>query len=95
MSALISLDTLRFRARIDFTDTELQGIADDASAIVVDFLKKPDHEWTIETVPGEIRSAIVRVAVLMLDQTTSDKQVEFIDKGVKDLLRRHRDPALK
>ena len=95
MSALISLDTLRFRARVDFTDTELQGIADDASAIVVDFLKKPDHEWTIETVPGEIRSAIVRVAVLMLDQTTSDKQVEFIDKGVKDLLRRHRDPALK
>ncbi|MFC6197821.1 hypothetical protein [Ponticaulis profundi] len=95
MSALISLDTLRFRARVDFTDTELQGIADDATAIVVDFLKKPDHEWTIETVPGEIRSAIVRVAVLMLDQTTSDKQVEFIDKGVKDLLRRHRDPALK
>ena len=95
MSALISLDTLRFRARVDFTDTELQGIADDASAIVVDYLKKPDHEWTVETVPGEIRSAIVRVAVLMLDQTTSDKQVEFIDKGVKDLLRRHRDPALK
>ena len=95
MSALISLDTLRFRARVDFTDTELQGIADDASAIVVDYLKKPDHEWTVETVPGEIRSAIVRVAVLMLDQTTSDKQVEFIDKGVKDLLMRHRDPALK
>tara|TARA_B100000678_G_scaffold13657_1_gene10733 strand:+ start:11268 stop:11555 length:288 start_codon:yes stop_codon:yes gene_type:complete len=95
MTALITLDTLRFRARVDFTDDELQGIADDATAAVIDYLKTPDHGWDTDTVPGEVRAAIVRVAVIMLDQTVSDKPVMFIDKGVKDLLMRHRDPALK
>lgn len=93
--SLVSLDTLRFRGRIDYDDAGLQTVADDATSIVVDYLKRPDHGWTPETVPGEVRSAIVRVAVLMLDQTTSDKPVQFIDEGVVALLERHRDPALR
>ena len=93
--ALVSLDTLRFHGRIDMLEYELQQLADDATSIVIDYLKQPDHGWTLETVPGEVRSAIVRVAVLMLDQTTSDKPVQFIDEGVVALLERHRDPALR
>lgn len=95
MEALISIETLQYRGRIDMLDYELQRLADDATSIVIDYLKKPDHGWTLDTVPGEVRSAIVRVAVLMFDQTTSDKPVQFIDEGVVSLLERHRDPALR
>ena len=95
MESLVSLDTLRFRGRIDMLEYELQQLADDATSIVIDYLKRPDHGWTLETVPGEVRSAIVRVAVLMFDQTVSDKPVQFIDEGVVALLERHRDPALR
>ena len=92
---LVSLDTLRFRGKIDYTDAQLAVLLDDAEATVIDYLKRPDHGWTEETVPGEVRAAVVRVAVLMLDQTTSDKPVQFIDEGVVALLERHRDPALR
>ena len=92
---LVSLDTLRFRGKIDYTDAEMARLLSDAEATVIDYLKRPDHGWTEETVPGEVRAAIVRVAVLMLDQTTSDKPVQFIDEGVVALLERHRDPALR
>lgn len=95
MPSLVTLDTLRFRGRVDYTDAELQGVADDATSIVIDYIKRPDHGWTVETVPGEVRAAIVRVAVLLLDQTTSEKVAQFIDEGVADLLRRHRDPAMR
>lgn len=93
--SLVSLDTLRFRGKIDFLDIELQKLADDATGTVIDYIKRPDHGWTQETVPGEVRAAIIRVAVLMYDQTTSDKPVQFIDEGVVALLERHRDPALR
>lgn len=92
---LVSLETLRFRGKIDYTDAEMARLLADAEATVIDYLKRPDHGWTEETVPGEVRAAIVRVAVLMLDQTTSDKPVQFIDEGVVALLERHRDPALR
>lgn len=93
--SLVSLDTLKFRGKIDYTEAQLAVLLGDAEAIVIDYLKRPDHGWTESTVPGEVRSAIVRVAVLMLDQTTSDKPVQFIDEGVVALLERHRDPALR
>lgn len=92
---LVSLETLRFRGKIDFTDAELARLLADAEATVIDYIKRPDHGWTEETVPGEVRAAVVRVAVLMYDQTTSDKPVQFIDEGVMALLERHRDPALR
>ena len=92
---LVSLDTLRFRGKVDYPDAELSRLLADAEATVIDYLKRPDHGWTEETLPGEVRAAIVRVAVLMLDQTTSDKPVQFIDEGVVALLERHRDPALR
>lgn len=95
MSALISLDELRFRGAFDFSDEQLAGIANDATDIVIDYLKTPDHEWTVETVPGPVRSAIIRVAILLRDQSVSDKPVNFIDEGVKDLLHRFRDPAMQ
>ena len=92
---LVSLETLRFRGKVDYADAEMARLLADAEATVIDYLKRPDHDWTGETLPGEVRAAIVRVAVLMLDQTTSEKPVQFIDEGVVALLERHRDPALR
>ena len=95
--SLVTVTTFKFRARVDFEgdDAELQSILDDAESTVIDYLKTPDHGWTASDVPGEVRHAIVRVALLMLDQTTSDEPVDFIDEGVRSLLHRHRDPALR
>ena len=94
---LVDLETFKFRARVDFAgdDDRLQSILTDAESAVIDYLKTPDHGWTDATVPGEVRHAIIRVAALMLDQNTADGSAVYIDNGVKSLLMRHRDPALK
>lgn len=100
--ALVDLATFKFRGKIDYAgaDADLQSILDDAESAVIDYLKRgPEDErpndWTDLTVPGEVRQAIIRVGLIMLDQTTSGSNADFIDQGVRDLVHRHRDPALK
>ncbi|UHD44917.1 phage gp6-like head-tail connector protein [Aureimonas altamirensis] len=90
MTPLVTIEALRDRLRIDeeVSSPDLQRIAEEATAIVIDFLKRPDHGWTVETVPAQVRTAIFMVA-----QAIDIGEPEPLSRGVKDLLRRMRDPA--
>ncbi|WP_226576662.1 head-tail connector protein [Acuticoccus sediminis] len=91
MTALVTSEQVADRARIDpaHTSADLEYIADEATDIVIGYLKKPDHGWTIETVPPRIRTAIIMVAKALYD----DEETVLSD-AVKSLLHRDRDPAL-
>ena len=91
MTSLVDIEALRDRLRIDeeVSTPDLDRIAEEATAIVIDFLKRPDHGWTIATVPAQVRSAIFMVA-----QAIDVGEPEPLSRGVKDILRRMRDPAL-
>lgn len=91
MTSLVKIEVLRDRLRVDDDEpasVDLGRIGDEASAIVVDYLKKPDHRWTDETVPLPVRTAILMVA-----QAMDAGEPDPLSRGVKDLLRRFRHPA--
>lgn len=99
MPALVTLEDINFRLRLDlqhdgeaFTDprvSDFEKLMADATAIVLDYCKKDDDEWDLETVPGTVSSAITLVV-----RNLYDEEEEPISEAVKALLHRHRDPSL-
>lgn len=100
MAALVSLDSAKAHLSIDWTDQdeELSLKISDASDIVIDYLKRPDHGWDISTVPGQVRAAVLLVlgALWAQREGVGDNAAELdpISPTVVSLLRRMRDPAL-
>jgi len=69
-----------------------------ATEIVIDYLKAPDHEWTVSDVPGPVSAAIILVIRALLDGEEAEL-LSGLAKGdtatpVVALLMRLRDPAL-
>ena len=94
MAALITATEAKQRLRIDFDDenTVVASMIEEATDIIINYIKKPNHGWTIETVPGRIRSAIYLVfGALYEGRTALD---EILTDTVKALVHRDRDPAL-
>jgi hypothetical protein len=91
MSALVTAEQIADRARIDVAheSADLDAIAEEATDIVIGYIKKPDHEWTTETVPARIRTAIIMVAKALYDD-----EEQVLSDNAKMLLHRDRDPAL-
>jgi hypothetical protein len=91
MNALVSVAVVKDRLRIDEPESEgdLQRMAEEASAIVLDYLKKPSDAWTEATVPSVVRSAI-----LLVVRALYDGEDEPLSTTVKALVHRLRDPAL-
>lgn len=94
MVALATVEEAKTRTRIDdeAEDDEVEAIVDQATAIVVKHLKKPDHGWTPETVPADIKAAVLVVSVRIYDDPQGDEL--WLNQTVRDLLNGHRDPAL-
>lgn len=69
-----------------------------ATEIVIDYLKKPDHEWTTSDVPGQVSAAIILVIRALLDGEEADLLSALANSDpsspVVALLMRLRDPAL-
>lgn len=61
-----------------------------ASDIVIDYIKRPDHNWTEETVPLVVKAAILAVLQILYDEPNGDP----LNANVRRLLHRFRDPAL-
>ena len=70
-------------------DTSDAPVAEEATDIVLSYLKVSDDEWTTETVPPRIRAVILRVVKNMHDELDDPLSDE-----VKDRLLGDRDPAL-
>jgi hypothetical protein len=61
-----------------------------ASDIVVDYIKRYDHEWDADTAPSLIKAAVLGVLTMLYDHPEDDP----LTAGVKNVLHRYRDPAI-
>jgi hypothetical protein len=61
-----------------------------ASNIVADYIKDPGNGWTAETAPRLIKAAVLLVLGIIYDDAAADP----LTPGVKNILRRWRDPAM-
>lgn len=73
----------------------LEDMMEAAEATVINYLKRPDHEWDLETVPREIRQAIL----LTLGAFDADRNGSAIDPlkpggTVVNLVARYRRAAM-
>lgn len=100
MVALATLKAAKDHLHID-GESDDDAVAlklSDASDIVIDYLKRPDHGWTDQTVPGQVRASVLLVlGTLWADREGSGEQAtdrDPISPAVVSLLRRMRDPAI-
>lgn len=92
---LVDLELAKRHLRID-TDHSDEIVArriDQASAIVRDYLKVDADEWDIDDTSAATLPFDVEAAVLLVIEALMDGH-EPLSQTVKDLLHRHRDPAL-
>jgi hypothetical protein len=98
MATLITIEQAKQQLRIDFDDqnADLQMKMEQASDIIVDYLKKPDHGWNTETVPKTVQAAILLVLTALFDDRDGSGEGDYITPNgpVARLLARHRDPAI-
>lgn len=91
--ALVTLAEAKGHLRITDTaqddDIDLKRMS--ASAIVVDYIKRPDHGWTAETAPFLIKAAVLLVLGVIFDNRDGS---EALSGATRSILERYRDPAL-
>lgn len=99
MDPLISTDAARRHLRLSASDmtvadtaADVADKAKDATGIIIDYLKRPDHGWTVETVPFPVKAAILLVLTALFEDR--EGQQDPISDAVKSLLARLRDPAV-
>jgi hypothetical protein len=90
MEPLVTVETAKVYLRLlgtDF-DAELAIKVVTATGIVIDYIKQPDHGWTDETVPPEVQAVIYEVVRNLMEGG------DPLPQKLKDIVWRHRDPAL-
>ncbi len=95
--ALVTLEEARrnlWLTETDMADTdiaaEVAALTERASAIIVDYLKNPDHGWTDATAPEDVKAAVL----LALTVLYGDRAENPLTEAVRAVLHRRRDPAL-
>lgn len=93
---LVDLRTAKEWLRVTHDDEDLliQALADQASAIVVDFIKRPDHGWTVNTLPQHVQAAVFHVLKRLYDDPAGELEGGPLAPHIKDMLWRERDPAI-
>lgn len=98
MTVLITLAQARAQLQMldgeDDRNSQILLKMEEASDIVVGYLKNPDHGWTDRTVPPRVRSAILLVLSNIWHHRGDDDGADPISPAVVSLLMRDRDPAL-
>jgi hypothetical protein len=90
---LCTLEQAKTHLRVDdpASDADVMLKLIQASEIVVDYIKKPDHGWNEFTAPRVIQAAVLLVLSELYDQREGK---DGIPAAAKALLGRSRDPAL-
>lgn len=102
--ALVTLDQVNEALHLDLVDGD-ERTADvemkiaQAEDAVLDYLKKPDHGWTPETVPPRVTAAIMLLIQSLYDDSATPEMISGLGTGdprnpVVALLYRLRDPAI-
>ena len=99
--ALVTLEDVRLRLRIDFFDEDLDidSMILQAEDAVLDYLKVEDDEWDIDTAPARVKAAILLLVQDLFDNRAEPKLLPGLAGGqlnnpVVALLYRLRDPAM-
>ena len=92
MPALVTLDEGKRRLGIVLSETyydqRVIDLTEQATDIVIDYIKRPDHGWTDADSPPLIKAAVLEVVKSLFEGA------DPLPQAVKDLLWRSRDPAL-
>lgn len=93
---LVTLEQVKSHLHVLEDDSETNDNLDmkrlQAEEIIADYLKSRfDATWTLETVPGDVHAAILKVVESLVD---GEADVDPITPGVASLLMRRRDPAM-
>lgn len=93
---LVDLQTAKEWLRVTHDDEDLliQALADQASALVVNFIKRPEHGWTVHTLPPHVQSAVFHVLKRLYDDRDGELEGGPLAPHIKDMLWRERDPAI-
>ena len=93
---LVDLRTAKEWLRVNHDDEDLmiQRLADQATSLVIDFIKRPDHGWTPDTVPPHVEAAIFHVMKRLYDDRDGELEGGALAPHIKDMLWRERDPAI-
>lgn len=75
-------------------DELIQELSFQATAIVIDYIKRPDHGWTVQNVPFHVKAAILHVLKRLYDDRDAEMEGGPFPAHIKSLLDRDRDPAL-
>lgn len=101
MAALLTLDVAKRHLRVDHTDddADITRKIDQASAIVLDYIKQRDAVWTPDDVPAPIQAAVEIMLSKLYDDraagvTDNEVAMGYLPKTVTSILHRYRDPAL-
>ena len=101
MTALVTMAQAKSHLRVDHSDddTDIALKADQATAIVIDYIKQPEHGWDETTVPLHIQAAILIMLSKLYDdrkagETDNETATGWLPKAVTSLLHRSRDPAI-
>lgn len=92
---LVDLPTAKEHLKVDddAADVNIAKKIDQASAIVVDYLKLADpDQWDIDSTESEAVPPVVEAAILLVLEALFDGG-EPLSQTVRDLLHRYRDPA--
>jgi hypothetical protein len=96
MTNLVDLETAKRHIRMDedFADDVIYSKIEQASAIIVDYLKLDDPDiWDIDSTESEEIPKVVEAATLLIIEALFDGSDPLSDT-VKNLVHRYRDPAL-
>lgn len=82
----------------DEDDVKLQEIANDASELILNYLKKPVDYWQNTAgdpvaVPGSVRAATLKTAAALYENRDGSG-TPALSQDVMDMIHRYRDPAL-
>jgi hypothetical protein len=96
--ALISKDQAKNHLLIDYDDrdADLEMKMQQAEEIVIDYIKRPYHGWTEQTVPKTVQAAVLLVLTALFDDRDGTGEGDYLTANgpVARLLSRHRDPAI-
>ncbi len=95
--AIITLAEAKIHLRMEdetHNDPRIMQKLEQASAIVVDYLKRPEDSWGIEPDDEQAPFPIKAATLLVMGILFTDEQADPISPAVRSLLVRYRDPAL-
>lgn len=101
MAALLTLDVAKQHLRVAHTDddADITRKIDQASAIVLDYIKQRDAPWTPADVPPAIAAAVGLMLEDLYDnrsagEASNEVAMGYLPVKVTALLHRWRDPAI-